>query len=93
MLNLALRRPLISLIVAVLIFAGTMGSATFLKNRGRLAVGGRYDDVSARNSTKNSGVNPITFEGDVTSTIEGARTRATPQAGLSFRVTEPVTDG
>lgn len=65
-------------------------SATFLKNRGRLAVGGRYDDVSARNSTKNSGVNPITFDGVVTSSIEGARTRTTPQAGLSFRVTDPI---
>ena len=66
-------------------------SATFLKNRGRLAVGGRYDDVSARNSTKNPGTNPIGFDGAVTSSIEGARTRLTPQAGVSFRLTEPVT--
>lgn len=65
-------------------------SATFYENRGRLAIGGRYDDVSARNSTKNPGVNPITFDGVVTSSIEGARTRATPQGGLSFRVTDPV---
>lgn len=65
-------------------------SATFLKNRGRLAVGGRYDDVSARNSTKNPGTNAITFDGVPTSSIEGARTRTTPQAGLSFRVTDPV---
>lgn len=65
-------------------------SATFLKNRGRLAVGGRYDDVSARDSTKNPGVNPITFDGVTTSSLEGARTRTTPQAGLSFRVTDPV---
>lgn len=66
-------------------------SATFLQKRGRLAVGGRYDDVSARNSTKNPGINPIGFDGIVTSTIEGARTRATPQAGLSYRVADPVT--
>lgn len=65
-------------------------SATFLQNRGRLAVGGRYDDVSARNSTLNPGINPIGFSGVVTSTIEGARTRTTPQGGISFRVTDPV---
>jgi len=66
-------------------------SASFLKERGRLAVGGRYDDVSARNSTLNPGINPIGFDGIVTSTIEGARTRVTPQAGLSFRLSDPVT--
>jgi outer membrane receptor protein involved in Fe transport len=66
-------------------------SASFLKERGRLAVGGRYDDVSARNSTLNPGINPIGFDGIVTSTIEGARTRVTPQAGLSFRISDPVT--
>ncbi|MBL9195020.1 MAG: TonB-dependent receptor [Opitutaceae bacterium] len=65
-------------------------SATFHDNRGRLAIGGRYDDVTARNSTKNPGINPITFDGVVTSSIEGARTRATPQGGVSYRVTDPV---
>ncbi len=65
-------------------------SATFMKNRGRLAVGGRYDDVSARNSTKNPGTNSITFDGVTTSSIEGARTRTTPQAGLSYRMTDPI---
>ncbi|HRE79932.1 MAG TPA: TonB-dependent receptor, partial [Opitutaceae bacterium] len=65
-------------------------TAVFMENRGRLVFGGRYDDVSARSSTKNPGINPIGFDGVVTSTIEGARTRATPQAGLSFRVSDPV---
>jgi outer membrane receptor protein involved in Fe transport len=66
-------------------------SATFMQGRGRIAVGGRYDDVSARNSTKNPGTNSIVFDGTVTSSIEGARRRTTPQAGVSFRVTDPVT--
>ncbi|WP_414664425.1 TonB-dependent siderophore receptor [Horticoccus sp. 23ND18S-11] len=65
-------------------------SATFNKNRGRVAIGGRFDDVSARTSTKNPGINPITFDGIVTSTIEGARQRTTPQGGISYRVTDPV---
>jgi outer membrane receptor protein involved in Fe transport len=65
-------------------------SATFAGNRGRVSVGGRFDDVSARNSTKNPGINPIGFDGVVTSTIEGARKRTTPQGGISYRVTDPV---
>ncbi len=65
-------------------------SATFNQNRGRVSVGGRFDDVSARNSTKNPGINPIGFDGIVTSTIEGARKRTTPQGGISYRVTDPV---
>lgn len=65
-------------------------SATFAQNRGRVSVGGRFDDVSARNSTKNPGIDPITFDGVVTSTIEGARKRTTPQGGISYRITNPV---
>ena len=65
-------------------------SATFDRNRGRVAFGGRFDDVSARTSTKNPGINPIAFDGVVTSTIEGARQRTTPQGGISYRVTDPV---
>ncbi len=65
-------------------------AATFNQNRGRVSIGGRFDDVSARTSTKNPGINPITFDGAVTSTIEGARRRATPQGGISYRVTNPV---
>ena len=65
-------------------------SATFHQNRGRVSFGGRFDDVSARNSTKNPGTNSIGFDGVVTSTIEGARQRTTPQGGISYRVTNPV---
>ena len=65
-------------------------SATFNQSRGRVSFGGRFDDVSARNSTKNAGINPITFDGLVTSSIEGARRRTTPQGGISYRVTDPV---
>ena len=65
-------------------------SATFAQNRGRVSFGGRYDDVSARNSTKNAGIDPITFDGVVTSSIEGALRRTTPQGGISYRITNPV---
>jgi len=65
-------------------------AASFLQKRGRISVGGRYDDVTARNSTKDSGIDPTTFGGNVTSTIEGARRRATPQAGISYRIADPI---
>ncbi len=65
-------------------------AAAFHENRGRLSVGGRFDDLSARSSTKTSGINPITFDGVTTSSIEGARKRTTPQGGISYRVTNPV---
>jgi outer membrane receptor protein involved in Fe transport len=65
-------------------------AATFAQKRGRLSVGGRFDDVSARSSTLDPGINPIGYAGVVTSTIEGARHRTTPQAGISYRVTDPI---
>jgi outer membrane receptor protein involved in Fe transport len=65
-------------------------SAAFAKKRGRFSFGGRYDEVSGRNTALNTGVNPVTFDGVVTSSMEGARKRSTPQTGLSFRVADPI---
>jgi outer membrane receptor protein involved in Fe transport len=66
-------------------------SATFLGHRGRLSLGGRYDDMSASSTTKNDGTNPIGFGGAVTDVQAAKRSRGTPQAGLSFRIADPVT--
>lgn len=66
-------------------------SVSFLANRGRLVLGGRYDDISARVATKHVKTNPIGFDGPITTWTAGTISRATPQAGLSLRVAEPVT--
>lgn len=66
-------------------------SVAFFENRGRLVLGGRYDEASARLIASLPGTNPVGFGGPVVSRLDGTNARATPQAGLSFRISDSVT--
>jgi outer membrane receptor protein involved in Fe transport len=66
-------------------------AASFNESRGRIAVGGRYDSFSAETRTRSGGTDPYALDGAVTNTSTGSRNRATPQAGLSYRVTDAIT--